>query len=170
MTGRLGTTLFNQTHVISIQHLPSTPSTLSTVSTHYLQYLHQILTLLYLYTIYIIYIVTAYYLYTISNQSVAPVSCFNIGTETRNNFLSQTFLAAARQRREERREKVSQWTCYFIGTLLPLINTKKDPASTSHPQSRPPNDGKWKGRTVIIFVTDYLINSCITFPSGRAQN
>ena len=72
-------------------------------------------------------------------------------------------------RREERRW-VSQWTCYFIGTLLPLINTKKDPASTSHPQSRPPNDGKWNGRTVIIFVTDYLINSCITFPSGRAQN
>ena len=144
---------------------------------HYLQYLHtiyNIYTKYWLYSIFIlsriIYTVTAYYLYTISNLSAAPVSCFNIGTETRNNFLSQTFLAAARQRREERREKASQWTCYFIGTLLPFINTKKDPASTSHPLSRPPNDGKWKGRTVIIFVTDYLINSCITFPSGRAQN
>ena len=169
MTGRLGTTLFNQTHVISIQHLPSTPSTLSiqysiyTLSTISTPNTDSTLSLYY------IYIICNCILIYISNLSVAPVSCFNM-TETRNNFLSQTFLVAARQRREERREKVSQWTCYFIGTLLPFINTKKDPASTSHPQSRPPNDGKWKGRTVIIFVTDYLINSCITFPSGRAQN
>ena len=100
MTGRLGTTLFNQTHVISIQHLPSTPSTLSTVSTISTPNTDSTLSLYYLHYLYCNCILSTY----ISNLSVAPVSCFNIGTETRNNFLSQTFLAAARQRRGEKRE------------------------------------------------------------------